>query len=135
MTHEGHDEAVQLLPDQLVGFDPATGKLLWSVPWPKPVAAIPTPVVRDNFVYATSGYGTGCMLVEVGPDHETETLYENKVMKNKQGGVILIGEHIFGIPNGAGWVCQDFMTGEETWRDRDPWAWAPSPTPTACCTA
>jgi hypothetical protein len=41
-------------------------------------------------------------------------------MKNKQGGVILIGDHVFGHSERAGWVCQEFLTGEETWRDREP---------------
>jgi outer membrane protein assembly factor BamB len=120
MNHEGHDEAVQLLPDQIVGFDLASGKRMWSVPWPKPVAAIPTPLVHDNLVYATSGYGTGCMLVKVGSDHAVEEIYgtKNKVMKNKQGGVVLAGNHVYGHSEGVGWVCQDFLTGEQAWRER-----------------
>jgi outer membrane protein assembly factor BamB len=119
MNHDGHDEAVQLLPDQVVGFDPASGKLLWSAPWPKPVAAIPTPVVSEPFVYVTSGYGVGCMLVEVDDDHQAEKVYDNKIMKNKQGGVILIDDHLFGHSDGAGWLCQDLKTGATAWRDRD----------------
>jgi outer membrane protein assembly factor BamB len=116
--HDSHEDGVQLLPDQLVGFELATGKLLWSEPWPKPVAAIPTPVVRDNFAYATSGYGTGCMLVQVGDEHAVEKKYDNKVMKNKTGGVVLVGEHIYGHSDGVGWVCQEFETGEQVWRER-----------------
>lgn len=119
MNHSGHEDCVQLLVDQLVGFDPATGKILWSEPWPKPVATIPTPVVKDNFAYATCAYGTGCMLVEVGADHVPTKVYDNKVMKNKHGGVILVGDHIFGHSDGVGWMCQDFKSGEQVWRERE----------------
>jgi outer membrane protein assembly factor BamB len=119
MPHAGHTDLVQLLPDQLVAVNAQTGKLLWTVPWPKPVAAIPTPIVRDQFVYCTSAYGTGCMLVEVGADHAARKAYENKVMKNKHGGVILVGDHLFGHSDGVGWVRQDFKTGEQLWRERD----------------
>lgn len=119
MSHDGHDEAVQLLPDQVVGFEPSAGKLLWSAPWPKPVAAIPTPVVRDPFVFVSSGYGVGCMLVKVDAEHHAEKVYENKVMKNKQGGTILIGDALFGHSDGVGWVCLDFETGQQKWRDRE----------------
>jgi outer membrane protein assembly factor BamB len=119
MKHAGHEDAVQLLPDQFVGFDPDDGKLLWSVPWPKPVAAIPTPVVKGNFAYCTSAYGTGCKLVEVNADHEANEVYFNKEMKNKTGGVVLVGDHIFGHSDGVGWVCQNFKSGEQVWHDRD----------------
>jgi hypothetical protein len=118
MMHGGHEDGVQLLPDQLVGFDLASGKLLWSEPWPKPVAAIPTPVVHNNLAYATSGYGVGCMLVEVGADHAVKKVYDNKVMKNKTGGVVLVGDHIYGHSDGVGWVCQDLASGEQVWRER-----------------
>jgi outer membrane protein assembly factor BamB len=119
MNHAGHEEAVQLLPDQLVGFDPNTGMLQWSEPWPKPVAAIPTPVVRDSYVFVSSGYGVGCMLVKVDADHNVEKVYDNKVMKNKQGGMILVGDTLFAHSDGAGWIALDFATGEAKWRDRE----------------
>lgn len=113
------DEFVQLLPDQLVGVDAKDGKLLWSQPWPGRVAVIPTPIVKDDLVYVTSGYGIGCMLVGVGPDHAVELVYENKEMKNQHGGVILVGDHVYGHSDDVGWVCQDLKTGERVWRDRE----------------
>jgi outer membrane protein assembly factor BamB len=119
MNHGGHSDAVQLLVDALVGFDPETGKILWSEGWPKPVATIPTPIVKDNFAYVTSAYGAGCMLVEVGADHAAKKVYDNKVMKNKHGGVILVGDHVYGHSDGVGWACQDLKTGEQVWRERE----------------
>jgi outer membrane protein assembly factor BamB len=116
---DGKLEIVQLLPDQGVGVDAESGKVNWSTPWPKPTAAIPTPVIKDNFVYFTSGYGVGCKLVEIPPDNEVKVRYENKTMKNKHGGVILLDGHIYGHSNGVGWICQDFETGESAWRDRE----------------
>jgi outer membrane protein assembly factor BamB len=119
--HAGHDEAVQLLHDQVVGFDPATGKIHWSEPWPKPIAAIPTPIVSNGgeYVFASSGYGVGSKLIHVGADHQIDVVYENKVMKNKLGGAVLIDGYLYGHSEGAGWVCQEFKTGEQAWRDRD----------------
>ncbi|HYO24277.1 MAG TPA: PQQ-binding-like beta-propeller repeat protein [Lacipirellulaceae bacterium] len=119
MPHGGHDEVVQLLADQLLGLNPTDGKVLWSVPWPKPVATIPTPLVHGNSAYATSAYGAGCMRVEIGADHAAEKVYENKVVKNKHGGVILVDGHVYGHSDGVGWVCQNFETGEQVWRERE----------------
>jgi len=43
-------------------------------------------------------------------------VYENKVMRNHHGGVILVGEHVFGHDDPSGWACQNFKTGEEIWK-------------------
>jgi outer membrane protein assembly factor BamB len=113
------DELVQLLPDQLVGVSAKSGKTLWTHPWPLPTAAIPTPIVRGNFVYATSGYGVGSTLIEVTPEYSVDEKYKNKVMKNKHGGVILVGDHLYGYSDDIGWVCQEFETGDRVWRERE----------------
>jgi outer membrane protein assembly factor BamB len=111
-------ELVQLLADQVVGLNPQSGNVLWSSPWPGRVAVIPTPIVKDNLVYVTSGYGVGCKLLEI-IDGEAKEVYENKVMKNHHGGVILIDEHVYGHSDDVGWVCQDLKTGDRVWRERE----------------
>jgi outer membrane protein assembly factor BamB len=112
-------ECVQLLADQVLGFNPTDGKVLWSHPWPGEVAVIPTPIVKDNLVYVTTSYGVGCMLVQVGDDHSVSKVYDNKTMKNKHGGVILLGDHVYGHSDDVGWVCQELKTGERVWRERE----------------
>jgi len=57
------------------------------------------------------------MLVKIGPGNEVTTVYENKVMKNHHGGVILVGDHLYGHGD-PGWTCQNFKTGEEVWNHR-----------------
>jgi outer membrane protein assembly factor BamB len=83
------------------------------------VAVIPTPIVRGNQVYATSGYGAGCLLVTIGDDQSVERVYENKVMSDHHGGVILVGDHVYGHSDNKGWTCQDFATGKKTWQDKE----------------
>lgn len=114
----GQPQYVQLLLDQLVGVDPATGKVLWSVEWPGRVAVIPTPIVKGNQVFVTTGYGVGCMLVEISPENETTVVYQNKTMKNHHGGVLLLGDKLYGHSDKTGWLCLDFATGERVWRER-----------------
>jgi outer membrane protein assembly factor BamB len=77
--------------NQVVGLDPEDGKLLWSVDWPGRIAVIPTPVVDGNRVYVTSGYGVGCMQLEIAADNQVTEVYRNKVMKNHHGGVVSKG--------------------------------------------
>src|SRR5262249_39665958 len=38
-----------------------------------------------------------------------------KVIKNNHGGVLLVGEHLYGYSENTGWVCQDFKTGKAAW--------------------
>jgi outer membrane protein assembly factor BamB len=116
-TINGTPQYVQLTMKSIVGVAAKDGKQLWKAPFPGRVAVIPTPIVRDNLVYVTAGYGVGCKQIKVGPDNQVETVYENKVMKNHHGGVILVGDHIYGHAD-AGWTCQNFKTGEEVWNHR-----------------
>lgn len=115
----GKKQYVQLLVSQIVGIDPASGDVLWTTPFNGAVAVIPTPVTKDNYVYVTSGYGVGCKLIEISQDNQVKEIYSNKVMKNHHGGVILVGDKIFGHSDGAGWMCQDLKSGEADWTQDD----------------
>lgn len=114
-TINGQRQYVQLFQKTLVGVAAKDGKLLWSVDWSGRTAVIPTPIVKDNIVYVSSGYGTGSMAVEIDENYEVNELYRNKIMKNHHGGVILVGDHLYGYSDARGWVCQDFKTGEVVW--------------------
>ena len=118
MNLDGQTTGVQLLEEQVIGFDLSNGALLWSEPWPGSVAVIPTPIVRGNEVYVCSGYGAGSMKLRIADDFSVEKLFENKVMVNHHGGVILLDDHLFGYSDRKGWTCQNFATGEVTWRDK-----------------
>jgi outer membrane protein assembly factor BamB len=36
-------------------------------------------------------------------------------MINHHGGVVLVGNHLYGHSDQGGWTCQDFKTGEVAW--------------------
>jgi outer membrane protein assembly factor BamB len=114
----GSPQYVQLTMKSIAGIAAKDGRMLWKCPWPGRTAVVPTPIVRDDLVYVTSGYGVGCKQIKIGPSHEVATVYENRVMKNHHGGVILVGDYLYGHAD-AGWTCQNFKTGEEVWNHRD----------------
>ena len=58
-------------------------------------AVIPTPICVGDTVYITSGYGAGSKLVRIG-GKEASDVWENKVMKNHHGGVVLVDGHLYG---------------------------------------
>jgi len=104
-----------------VGGVAEDGRLLWRAPRPGRTAVIPTPIYHDNHVYVTSGYGVGCNLFKIskaGGQFNAEEVYNNKVMANHHGGVVLVGEHLYGYSDGKGWVCQEFKTGNAVWQEK-----------------
>jgi outer membrane protein assembly factor BamB len=117
VNHNGARQIIQLTMQTLAGVDAKTGKVLWRTPWTGRTAVIPTPIFKDGQVYITSGYGVGCKLVKIGPGNAVEEVYVNQNMVNHHGGVILIGDHLYGHSDKGGWTCQDFKTGEVVWRE------------------
>jgi len=117
----GVRQYIQLTGDSVAGVAADTGKLLWRASRRGSTAIIPTPVFYRDHVYVTSGYGVGCNLFKInstGSSFKAQEVYSNKVMDNHHGGVVLVGEHIYGYSDGKGWVCQNFMTGEMVWNDK-----------------
>jgi outer membrane protein assembly factor BamB len=117
----GVRQYIQLTDASVAGIAPADGKLLWRAPRRGATAVIPTPIYFDNFVYVTSGYGIGCNLFKVtksSGEFSAEQVYANKVMVDHHGGVIRIGENVYGHSDGKGWTCQALKTGAPVWQEK-----------------
>jgi outer membrane protein assembly factor BamB len=118
----GVRQYIELTPASVAGIAAADGKLLWRAPRRGQTAVVPTPIYHDGFVYVTSGYGVGCNLFSITPaagKFTAQQIYANKVMVNHHGGVIEVGDYLYGYSDGKGWTCQDFKTGEARWQEKD----------------
>ncbi len=120
ITHNGTPQYVQLTKQNIVAVSPRDGKVLWKAPFPGGGAAavIPTPIYSDGHVFATAGYRVGCMLAKITDTSEGATVYQNKLMQNHHGGVVLLDGYLYGYSDSAGWLCQNFKTGEQVWASR-----------------
>jgi len=118
-TINGEPQYIQLTMQTLVGVSPKDGAVLWRTPFPGKTAVIPTAIVKGNEVFVTAGYGAGCQLVRIDPGNQVTVVYENKLMKNHHGGVILVGDHLYGHSDGVGWLCMDWKTGAEVWSEKN----------------
>lgn len=114
----GVKQYVKLFESALVGVSAADGSLLWSSEWAGKTAVIPTPIVSGNQVYITSGYGVGSKLIEIDASNSTKDVWVNTTMKNHHGGVIKVGDHLYGFSDGGGLICQDWESGEMTWNEK-----------------
>ena len=97
------------------------GKLMFRYPRAaNNVANGATPVFSNNKLFFTSGYGTGAALLELtAKDGEVrpEESYFTPNMKNVHGGVVLVGDYLYGF-NDSILTCLEFATGNVMWRDR-----------------
>jgi outer membrane protein assembly factor BamB len=114
----GIKQYVKLFEKELVGVAAEDGKVVWTSPWDGKTAVIPTPIIDGNEIYITSGYGVGCKLVKINSDNTTEDVWVNKEMKNHHGGVIKVGDYLYGFSDGAGLICQEWKTGNMVWNEK-----------------
>jgi outer membrane protein assembly factor BamB len=121
----GVRQYITLMANGLVGFDAKDGKMLWRYGakgerFGANTANIPTPIVRGEFVFASAGYGRGGALVRIkgsGGAFTAEEVYWNQALNNKHGGVILIGDTLYGDSDDSGYPwAADFMTGKVKWK-------------------
>ncbi len=124
----GRKQYVQLTGRGVIGVDAANGKMLWAYNRvANGVANISTPLVDGDFVFASTGYGTGAALLKInknGNDFNAEEIYflEAGQMQNHHGGMIRLGDYIyFGHGHNKGFPrCIEMKTGEVQWKDRGP---------------
>ncbi len=117
----GTHQYVQLTADHVVGISAKDGSVLWKALRKANIAVIPTPIVAGSEVYVTSGYGAGCNLFKVtssGGRFSVDQIYANHVMVNHHGGVVRVGDNIFGYSDGKGLTCQNASTGEAIWQEK-----------------
>lgn len=117
-SHNDARQIIQLTMKSVAGVDAKDGKLLWRSEFPGKVAVIPTPIFKDGQVFVAAGYGVGCKSVKIGPGNAVEELYASTDMVNHHGGVILVGDHLYGYSDKGGWTCMDFKTGAVKWAEK-----------------
>jgi outer membrane protein assembly factor BamB len=128
---EGADvkQYVQLMGRGVVGVAAKDGKYLWRYNRiANGTANIPTPIVRGDYVFCSTGYGAGAALLKLsrsngGVEAQEVWFHDAGELQNHHGGMVLIGEYLYGgHGHNQGFpVCVKFETGEIAWReDRGP---------------
>ena len=104
----------------LAGITVKDGKMLWRTPRKGATAVIPDPIYSDGYIYTTSGYGAGCNLFKITAQDgrfSLEEVYKNKTIENHHGGVVKVGNYIYGYSEKGGWTCQEMLTGKVMWQE------------------
>lgn len=125
---QGQRQYVQFTARSLIGVAAADGKFLWEYKRPANGSGIniSTPIYHDGMIFAASAYGAGGGLVKLSKEADghyiADEVYYTKKMQNHHGGMIIVGDALYGANGGNGGgnlVCLDFKTGKVLWDERD----------------
>lgn len=118
---EGVKQYVQLLAKGLVGLDAKTGQQLWRyTDIIKDVPNIPTPVNRNDVVYASTAKGGGGFVrlkragsgVEASPVNAASAKLPTAI-----GGSVEVNGYLYGTGSGS-LMCVEIPSGEVKWQER-----------------
>lgn len=115
---------VQTTGSGAMGVRAEDGKLLWTYDIERTTAVIPTPIIRGDLVFFAAGYGRGGALLKQVPGADGEVAVEevyglNKELANKHGGIVLVGDYLYGDSDDRGNpFCAELMTGKVVTRLR-----------------
>lgn len=124
VTLDGVKQYVQAINSGIVGIAADDGRLLWNYRRESAYddVVIATPVIMDNMILATVGFGQGCDLIKVTSSNsvfKVDRILSDKSLQNRDGGVVIVGKHLFGHSENRGWVCKEMSTGKELWAERN----------------
>ena len=128
-TIHGQTQALFMAERGLVALDPATGRELWHYPFPYRTATAASPVVWQDIVNCSAGYGVGggaCQIVRTGDKWEANELWRspgNRDTAAHWSTAVVHDGFLYGCyghgeyGNGA-FKCIDIRTGKVQWEQK-----------------
>ena len=116
----GVKQYITLIRDGIIGVAADDGRLLWHYKRiGNGTANIPTPLIKDDYVFCSTGYGTGAALLKLkkngnGVDAEEVYFKSGNTLQNHHGGMVMVGDYVYmGHGHNSGQpVCVEWKTGD-----------------------
>lgn len=126
----GKPQVISPGSDWLYGYEPATGKELWKLPYGQLGFSItPRPVAGHGMIFMSTGFGKKQMLgikYEGLPTPEIAWSYKKGVPS--MPSPLLVGKELIFVDDGGFVTCLDALTGTEIYRERLTGNFSSSPT-------
>ncbi len=129
MTFGGLRQLIEWHPRAVTSLDPATGKVLWEVPFQAKVGlVISTPRQVGSRLFVTAFYN-GPMMLEVAADGRSASVLwrgksESEIKTDGLHSIMstpwMTETHIYGVCSYGQLRCLDAKTGERIWETRKP---------------
>jgi len=123
---EGVRQYIVMVQSGAVGVSTKDGSELWRFKRANPFADVvcPTPVYHDGHVFLTATKGPAHLLAlkKTGATFSVKDVYTpaaSRQIINDNGGVLLVGDHLYGANGATGWKCIEFKTGKKAWDTRE----------------
>jgi len=123
---DGQTQVAVVVEKAVAGFDPDSGRLLWSHPHENRGGDITTTLIHgpDNLLFFSGAYQGGSRTLQLAVrDGRTEVkeLWFHRQFRVHHSNVARIGDYVYG-PNGdfgsTLFLCANIRTGEILWRER-----------------
>jgi outer membrane protein assembly factor BamB len=116
-TYKGNRCLATFSAAGIVGRSTKDGKELWRHPWKTDYNVnAATPIVDGDKVFISSGYNTGCALIQFS-ETPAKVLWQNKNLRNHVNSCVLWQGHLYGFDEKE-LRCVDFKTGDVKWSDK-----------------
>ncbi len=116
---DGKDQLVSHAGDVAQGFDPETGKRLWSV-FGSGEGVVPSPVYADGLIVWASGFGEPALrAVRPGTaDREPEVAWQQRRLVSMIPSAVHVRPHLFTVTEKGVAACLEAKTGKVVWEER-----------------
>lgn len=113
----GKDQLILGVPNQLKGFDPLSGKELWSCDGLTKLVYT-SALFGNGVAVSMSGYGGSALAVKLGGagDITADRLWHHPKNTQRVGSGMIIGDHVYMVEESGIPHCYDLKTGEEVWQ-------------------
>jgi outer membrane protein assembly factor BamB len=127
IRHAGQRVLVCWTGANVVGLEPATGKVYWKYPFPprRMVINVPTPVVAGDRLFVTAFYD-GSLMLKLRPDElSVEQVWRRRGASERETDSLhamistpyLEGDYVYGVDSYGELRCLDARTGDRIWED------------------
>jgi outer membrane protein assembly factor BamB len=131
IEYAGKKMIVTVMGSDIFAVDAKNGKILWKVNYAAVNAATGkvmknhaiTPIYRDGCILIANGYNWVALKLKLSGDgNSAEIVWENRNFDPHLGGVVLLGNNIYGTNHMSKpvdtWVCVDWNTGKTLWTSK-----------------
>jgi outer membrane protein assembly factor BamB len=131
IEYAGKKMIVTVMGTDIFAVNSKDGKVLWKINYASVNAATGrvmknhaiTPIFRDGYILIADGYNWVSLKLKLSPDgNSVETVWENRNFDPQMGGVVLLGDNIYGTTHMSKpvnmWVCVDWITGKTLWTSK-----------------
>jgi len=131
IVHGGKKMIVTVMGEHIFAVDAKNGNIIWKVNYASVNAATGrvmknhaiTPQYKDGYILIANGYKWVALKLKLSEDgNSVEKIWENRSFDPQHGGVVLIGDKIYGSNHQSQpvdtWVCVDWNTGKTLWTEK-----------------